>query len=227
MDTLVLDFTDKYNRIVSKLTSQLILGMEIAGASPKIIYLDDLDISSCKGCTEDINFVSNGDCLCQDDFRLLYPLIRRSENLIFVLDIYKKSIWETLVSSMNRMEPLYEFPLNNEHKNSSKYIYALIYSAGGRNSAVDLLINEIENFAILIGGKYCGYLYRPDYDALNMLSDEFLDSFKYLGVFREAGMSIIKSKSLDGETVNKVGEKIFEDDSFLNEVFQNIYDRFR
>lgn len=94
MNTLILDFTGKKNRIISKLINQFLLGMEVAGALPKVADIDKLTILNCKGCTEDINFVSDGDCLCEDDFCSLYPQFHRSENLVFIFDLGNKSLWQ-------------------------------------------------------------------------------------------------------------------------------------
>lgn len=225
MDILILDFTGKKNRIISKLINQFLLGIEEAGAIPKIVNIDELSILDCKGCTEDINFVSNGDCLCEDDFRLLYPQFRRSENFVFIFDLGNKSLWQKLLSIMNRMEPLYDFALNSNQSN--KNIFALIFSTGSTNSTLSTLINEIETFSLLIAGKFGGYAYRPNYNELNMFDDEVLKNSKLSRAFFEAGALIAHNKPLDPVIASRIGSRIFEESSLLNEIYRDFYKRTR
>lgn len=225
MDILILDFTGKKNRIISKLINQFLLGMEGTGVVPKIVHIDELRIVDCKGCTEDINFVSNGDCICEDDFRLLYPQFRRSENFVFIFDLENKSLWQKLFSAMNRMEPLYDFSLNSNQDGATKNIFALIFSAGNTNSTLGTLINEMETFSLLIGGKFNGYAYRPNYYELNMFDDELFKNSKFSEAFFEAGTLIAHNKPLDPTIISRIGSKIFEENSLLNEIYQNFYKR--
>ncbi len=227
MDTLILDFTGKKNRVISKLINQFLLGMEEAGAIPKVVNINELNILECKGCTEDINFVSNGDCLCEDDFRLLYPQFRRSKNFVFIFDLENKSFWQKLFSAMNRMEPLYDFSSNDEQDGVKKNIFALIFSAGNTNSTFDTLINEMEIFSLLIGGKLSGYAYRPNCDELNIFDDELLRNSKFSKAFFEAGTSIASNKPLDPVIIGKIGGKIFDENSFINGIYQDFYKKTR
>lgn len=227
MDILILDFIGKKNRITSKLVNQFLLGMEGAGAIPKIVNIDELNILDCKGCTEDVNFVSNGDCLCEDDFRLLYPQFRRSENFVFIFDLGNKSLWQKLFSAMNRMEPLYDFSLNVNQGEVNKNVFALIFSAGNKNTTFEVLLHEIKNFSFSIGWKFGGYLYRPNYNELNIFDDEFLQNSKFSQAFFEAGTSIARNKSLDPAITDRISNKIFDESSFLNELYQDLYKRTR
>ncbi|MCX7879370.1 MAG: hypothetical protein N2517_01785 [Ignavibacteria bacterium] len=214
LNAFLIDFADGKSQFVTKLIESFVDGLKKGGANVEILKVGKVQISKCRSCTEDLFFVSNGDCKCLDEFSSFYGEFKKSNLWVFALDITNKLFLEDFNNVLNRMEPLFRLKSNPKKK---KLLASLIFSKG-RASIANNISKLIEDFAILYDYQYLGSVVRNDYGVIELLPQKTLNEFAFETDFLNLGYDLTRLNALSPTITERVARNIRPENSFINEI---------
>ncbi len=218
MNAVLLNFSGS-NYPITNFLSSFVDGLKSGAVHIDSFEINSLQIDKCRGCTENIFFESNGDCLCEDDFRSIYPFLRQANFWLFSLNLEDKINFSKLINVFNRFEPL--FSLNGTSLLSPK-ILSLIFAENQQNELLNKVIQEFENLALIFNAQFLGYVFRPDILTLSYLPM----NLKIIPLFEEAyyraGNSLATKGDFEKDTFEEIFTGYLPKDSLTYEIIQKL-----
>jgi multimeric flavodoxin WrbA len=141
-------------------------GLQKKDVEIEFVNVKDLDISPCRGCTDNMTFEFDDDCRCEDDMNKLYPMFRESDVWIFGVSLEYEGTSYYLKNLLDRMEPLFQpvyfggGDLPVEKPRAGKIILTATYGSDTRENLA-LLEEELRSLAILFSKEYAGTIEFP------------------------------------------------------------------
>lgn len=213
----------KEENILSKITNSFLRGMKEEGAEINFFHTRNLEVYPCRGCTTDFDFESPGYCFCEDDMNKLYPYFKEADVWIFITPLEKNFMNRNMKIILDRMEPLFAPTLQltngsvNEEKNQGK-VLLISASNNGNIKNFDQLIDNFSGLSILFDKEFAGSILRPGLNKI-MLAESAGKDLSYLyNLACESGKQFAKKGELNPELVHNLGNNLFNEDSFFNEI---------
>lgn len=217
MEAVILDFIDKTNDKLNALVKNFYNGIIKAGSVAHQINLNELTFMDCLGCTEDLFFVSDGECKCDDDFTKIYPFLKRSELWVFALDVSSKKQFKELMVVLNRMEPMFQINFNGTTSPPSKKIVSLLFSKF-ENSSEKFFVNVLEEFSKLFNYEFLGSVLRNRYNIFELIPESIFSDLSISKDYYNLGYELASSGSLNNALVKKLQGEIIPSDSLLSDI---------
>ncbi len=215
MEAVLFDFTDS-NKLLNNYIDAFANGFIRGGGKLQKIDILKIQIQDCKGCTEDIFFLPNGFCQCNDEFSNFYPILKRSEFWFMVFDIEGWNYLPKLINVLDRMEPLFDTSLNGESISTKNNILAFIFS-GGRKSNAQPIEQMLTEFSELFDNNYLGNIRRSNYDFFSLLPVSVLKEFGFEQDFEQLGFELATKGEVNSAIVKRIERDILTEDSFLKD----------
>lgn len=221
INVLIFNFsTNEESSNTSKFLQPLINGMKLQGANIEHYYTQRMNIEKCKACTEDPNFMSNGECNIVDDMKYLYPKMRQADIWIFATPNHPNVINSNFSKFLDRLEPLFEpfaeIKNGNQLKTKPRGKVLLVSTSNDFEfSTFNLLIDHVESFTLLLNREFIGSLLRPHYWVRN-LNSFMTNKIKSLeqNLFK-AGEELVTDGKLSKELIKEINVELISAKSFL------------
>jgi multimeric flavodoxin WrbA len=210
-----------------------LIGMQNGGAKTETIYLNNLNISPCRGCL-DCWFKTPGKCIIKDDMEYVLPKIPAADLIIYATPVYRYSMTGLLKNFLDRSLPLGSpFSLINQKIAESK-----LYPAKKENQKIFLIASAglpgLKNFAPLVqtikypaGNNYLGEILCP---MAGFIQDEFIKDkiANYSKNLQLAGKKLAEHEMINEELLKKLHEPWLSEQEFWkisNKYFQQILEK--
>ncbi|MCX7909557.1 MAG: hypothetical protein N2560_08590 [Ignavibacteria bacterium] len=217
METIILDFTKPTNKVLQIFLTNFSNGLKKSGSLFHQINLNDVYILDCLGCTEDIFFVSNGKCKCNDELEKVYPLLMSSQIWVFALDITESKSIEQFIKVLNRMEPIFTLSLNGDKSLPKKKVMCLLFSREGK-SQPQYILNLLKEFAKLFNYDYLGSVFRTKYSLFEFMPESVINSFAFNQDYYNLAFELVTNGLLNNVIVERIQREIVPKDSFLQDI---------
>jgi multimeric flavodoxin WrbA len=216
------------NGNTARVLEPLLEGMSKAGANVELFYTNRLNIEKCRACTEDLNFISPGECLIVDDMKYIYPKLRSADLWVFASPNINADNNGALIKLLDRLEPLFDPFLG--HNNGTKVpitnpakgkVLLLSTDNEFERTVFQPLIQHLESVCGLFGRDFIGSILRPHAWTLQArdLFGKKVDEF--LGSVRLAGEEIIKNGKVTPNTNGALNKDIVSRNAFVLELINN------
>lgn len=203
-------------------------GMKRQGAEIELIYISDLKIDPCRGCTDDLLFTPDGICKVEDDMQKLYPKLEEADYWVFATPNYLNNITSSLKNLLDRMEPLFEPPYESVNPNRplrlkkepGKRGKIVLLSTGGLWGMENfkLMVDQMQFVSEMFGRELCPPVLRPHSSALTALANLGKPAFDVYEAAIKAGEQLIESGSIAKETLDVISRELVSKDSFIQEL---------
>lgn len=204
------------------LLNNLISGMKEEGAAVELVNIEQLDIKPCRGCTDKVEYQSNGKCQCEDDMTALLPKFRDTDVWIFADSLSNKHISPELINVLDRMEPLFN-PLQNEQKDEAihkrkQFLAFLSASAEFDIETFSPAVDHFKSLSKVFDCHYAGSVLRPHSWALNSMNEIDGKTKDVIEAVKEAGRQIVCFGKISHETQKAVSRELFHKKSFIHKL---------
>ncbi len=204
------------------LLNNFINGMKDEGATVEQVNIEKLNIKPCRGCTDKVEYQSNGKCQCEDDMNSLLPKFRETDVWIFADSLSHKHLSPELINVLDRMEPLFN-PVQNEHKDRGQQkrrqtMAFLSASADFEVEAFGSAVNHFKSLSRVFDRDYAGSLLRPHSWALNSVSEIGEKASDVFNAVREAGRQIVCFGKISNETQKAISRELLPKKSFIHKL---------
>jgi multimeric flavodoxin WrbA len=210
-------------------------GMKEAGAEVELFYTSKLNIHPCTG---EFNcwLKTPGECLHNDDMKMLYPKITEADVIVFATPVYVDGVTGPMKNLFDRIIPIaYPFfelrdghcrhPLRGEAK-ARKYV--LVSNCGfWEKDNFDPLLVHMMAICKNTYAEFAGALLRPHGEAMSILlgmGEAIGDIFE---AAKEAGRQLVKEQKMSRETLDIVSRDLLPRDMYIqmvNQYFQQTLD---
>ena len=210
-----------------KLLQPFLEGLRQTGTDLKLYYMNELDIQSCRGCTEDSAYETDGKCKCDDDMSDLYPVFRESDIWIFAAPNYPNTSSPELKKLLDRLEPLYQpvFETNgsesaDEFREKEKNDKIVFISTSGlwEKSAFNLIEDHLISVSMLFDKEYAGSLLRPHSWALEALTEMGYEPKDVYESAYQAGIEVVKNGVIPDDIRDNISRELVPKENFMNEL---------
>ncbi len=217
-------------------TTELILqpfikGLRSEGADVELKYIYGMNITPCNGCTNDILFEPEQECLIEDDMKELYHKLNDADLWLFASPNYLNSVTSGLKNLFDRLEPLFEAPHifeNNQcydkikqslTKRTSQGSVLLITTCGhwGMDNFKSI-IEQVEYVADMMGRKFLPPIVRPHSSVLKSLSNLGKSPTDVYIAAEQAGIELVRTGTISQENINIISRELVPRDSFIQEL---------
>ncbi|MFN3307436.1 MAG: hypothetical protein ACK42Z_09680, partial [Candidatus Kapaibacteriota bacterium] len=86
MEAVIFNFLNSTPLLTNSLLENFIEGISKCNHPVHRINLSSMKVLDCMACTEDIWFDPNSGCKCEDELSKLYPILKKSQLLVFAID---------------------------------------------------------------------------------------------------------------------------------------------
>lgn len=213
-------------------------GMKEEGAEVELFYVRRLKINPCLGefsCW----FKTPGECIHDDDMKMLYPKIKEADIIVFGTPVYVDGMPGPMKNLIDRLIPLLQpyIEIRDGHCRHPR-------REGQKRAKLVLVANcgfwEMDNFNPLVihmqaicnnaGWEYAGALLRPHGGVLGyMLKKEYLVQ-DVIKAAKNAGKEIIKYGRIKEETLKTMSRELLPLETYveiLNKSFKKVLDRLK
>ena len=214
MKSKVLVINTNFNGVLSDtelLLQPFILGMKAEGARVELIDTRDLTIIPCRACTQEPDFISKGECNCNDDMQMLYPKFRESDIWVFSSSMQSQKLPSAFINILDRLEPLFQ-PVSLQKKSNSGKIVFFSASEECNSSCFKEAETAIKDFSMLFSRQYAGSLLRHHSWALASMKKLGLNVDDIYNAAYKAGLELIKNGSITQETSSTFSRQIIPSD---------------
>ena len=210
------------------LLSPFVEGMKKAGAEVETQYLSDLNIEPCRGCTDSIQFIPDGECKIMDDMQGLYRKLKDSDIWVFGSPNYLNNVTSCLKNLLDRMEPLFEshYDVNVEDKTVTKRVNT------GKNGKIvllstcglwgiehfNLMVEQMRYVADMFGRELCKPVLRPHAGIMTILSKLDKNPSDIFEACEAAGYELIAGGDFQDATLDIIKRELVSEDSFIKEL---------
>ncbi len=224
MNAILLDISNKpENKHHLDLLNSITKGLKEQKVTVEYINISKLSISPCRGCTDNPVFLSNGNCLCQDDMQKIYPKLKSSD--LWIFSLYNNNNWtaQTFINFLDRMEPLYQpdyaLSKNGNSHPKQKGKVAFISSSDNLDSdAISIYSNHLKHFVKLFNRQFIGSIHRPHLWAIGMLQGMGVNLDDIFEAARDAGRQMVNQKSISKDTLITISRPLIPKNIFINEL---------
>jgi len=217
MEAVVLDFTLPSSIRIQSFISSFAEGLTKGGFLVHKYNLNDFKIMDCKGCTEDIMFVPNGECKCEDDFTKIYPQINVSEVLVFAVDLSSRGLLESLSKVLTRFEPVFKLNFNGSSESPQKKVFSLLFSPTNYKK-VEVIEQLLEEFTQLYNYENLGNALRTNYKFLEIMPESIVQSIALDSDYFNLAYDLAKNKKVNHSLLEKVQRNFTPEDSLIKEI---------
>jgi multimeric flavodoxin WrbA len=210
-------------------------GMKEAGAEVELFYTSKLNIHPCTG---EFNcwLKTPGECLHNDDMKMLYPKITEADVIVFATPVYVDGVTGPMKNLFDRIIPIaYPFfelrdghcrhPLRGEAK-ARKYV--LVSNCGfWEKDNFDPLLVHMKAFCKNTCAEFAGALLRPHGEAMSGMLEMGAPIGDIFEAAKEAGRQLVKEQKMSPETLDIVSRDLLPRDMYIqmvNQYFQQTLD---
>lgn len=209
------------------LLSKFFDGLKEGGALVEYHNTSNMHIELCKGCTENLEYSTSGNCRCNDDLTPIIPSFRDADVWLFAYNCCNGSVSSKFNLILDRLEPLFQPSFDimqynnpnffNKNGNSGK---VLLFSTSNHwdISAFDMIVNQLKSLSILFSREFLTPMLRPHYDAIYALENMNINCLDIQNAAFNAGYELAKIGSISSENTKIFSREMVSKDSFINEV---------
>lgn len=206
-------------------------GMKEAGADVELFYTRELNIHPC---TSEFNcwLKTPGECLHNDDMKMLYPKIAEADVMVFATPVYADGITGPMKNLIDRMipriQPFIELrdghsrhPVRGEGK-ARKYV--LVSNCGlWEKDNFDPLLVFMKAFCKNASAEFAGALLRPHGEAMSGMIEMGAPLDDIFEAAKEVGHQLAKGQKMSPETLDIVSRELLPREMYIqitNQYFQ-------
>lgn len=206
-------------------------GMKEAGADVELFYTRELNIHPCTG---EFNcwLKTPGECLHNDDMKMLYPKIAEADGMVFATPVYADGITGPMKNLIDRMipriQPFIELrdghsrhPVRGEGK-ARKYV--LVSNCGlWEKDNFDPLLVFMKAFCKNASAEFAGALLRPHGEAMPGMIEMGAPLDDIFEAAKEVGRQLAKGQKMSPETLDIVSRELLPREMYIqitNQYFQ-------
>ncbi len=206
-------------------------GMKEAGAEVELFYTSKLNIHPCTG---EFNcwLKTPGECLHNDDMKMLYPKIAEADVMVFATPVYADGITGPMKNLIDRMIPrlLPFFELRDGHsrhpvRGEAKTLKFVLVSNCGlwEKDNFDPLLVFMKAFCKNASAEFAGALLRPHGEAMPGMIEMGAPLDDIFEAAKEAGRQLAKGQKMSPETLDIVSRELLPREMYIqiaNQYFQ-------
>jgi multimeric flavodoxin WrbA len=209
--------------------------MKEAGAEVELFYTSKLNIHPCTG---EFNcwLKTPGECLHNDDMKMLYPKITEADVIVFATPVYVDGVTGPMKNLFDRIIPIaYPFfelrdghcrhPLRGEAK-ARKYV--LVSNCGfWEKDNFDPLLVHLKAICKNTCAEFAGALLRPHGEAMPGMLEMGAPIGDIFEAAKEAGRQLVTEQKMSPETLDIVSRDLLPRDMYIqmvNQYFQQTLD---
>lgn len=224
METVILDFTTNTSFLINFLLDNFIKGISESKYPVHRIKLSSIEVLDCKACTEDIWFDPNCACKCEDDFSVSYPILKKSQLLVFAFDLDYRNLLKELSKVIDRLEPLFQLNYNGDSLINAKKILSLVFSRAN-NSLAEKVSTLLEEFSSIYNYEFLGQIHRGQIHLMELMPESIVKSLGFDLDFYKLAFDLSNGNTLSENLQSRIQRDLTPDDSVLNKIF-SAYRRF-
>jgi multimeric flavodoxin WrbA len=210
-------------------------GMKEAGAEVELFYTSKLNIHPCTG---EFNcwIKTPGECLHNDDMKMLYPKISEADIMVFATPVYIDGVTGPMKNFIDRLLPGIHpfFELRDEHcrhppRGGTKARKFVLVSNCGfwEKDNFDPLIVHIKAICKNFSAEFAGALLRPHGGAVPAMLEMGAPIGDIFEAAKEAGCQLVKEQKMSPETLEIVSRELMSREMYIqiiNQMFQQALD---
>jgi multimeric flavodoxin WrbA len=203
-------------------------GMKEAGAEVELFYTSKLNIHPCTG---EFNcwLKTPGECLHNDDMKMLYPKIAEADVMVFASPVYVDGVTGPMKNLMDRMlawlHPLFELrdehcrhPVRGEAK-ARKFV--LVSNCGfWEKDNFDPLLIHMKAVCKNFSAEFAGALLRPHGGAMSTMIEMGAPPGDIFEAAKEAGRQLVTEQKMSQETLDTVSRELLPREMYIQIVNQ-------
>lgn len=212
----------------AKILNPFLDGLREKGAEIELLYVADMNIEPCRGCTNDLLFNPTGECKIHDDMQDLYQRLSECELWIFATPNYLNNVTASMKNLMDRMEPLFEpgyefnLPDANVEKKYKKFPNGkmlLISTCGlwGMEN-FNMMVEQMKYVAEMFGREFVTPLLRPHAGTMTALTRMGKPMYDVYAAAKVAGEELVETGKIASETADNVAKELVSRNSFIQEL---------
>jgi multimeric flavodoxin WrbA len=210
-------------------------GMKEAGAEIELFYTNKLNIHPCTG---EFNcwLKTPGECLHNDDMKMLYPKIAEADVMVFATPVYVDGVTGPMKNFIDRLIPRIHplFELRDEHcrhppRGEAKACKFVLVSNCGfwEMDNFDPLIVHMKAICKNLSAEFSGALLRPHAGAVLAMLEMGAPIGDIFEAAKEAGRQLVKEQMMSPETLDIVSRELMTREMYIqiiNQMFQQFLD---
>jgi len=210
-------------------------GMKEAGAEVELFYTSKLKIHPCTG---EFNcwIKTPGECLHNDDMKILYPKIAEADVMVFATPVYVDGVTGPMKNLIDRMIPLAYpfFELRDGHcrhplrGGAKAHKYVLVSNCGfWEKDNFDPLLVHMKAICKNTSTEFAGALLRPHGGAVQAMLEMGAPIGDIFEAAKEAGRQLVKEQKMSPETLDIISRDLLSREMYIqmaNQSFQQSLD---
>lgn len=210
-------------------------GMKEAGAEVELFYTSKLNIHPCTG---EFNcwIKTPGECLHNDDMKMLYPKIAEADIMVFATPVYVDGVTGPMKNFIDRLLPRIHpfFELRDDHcrhpvrKEAKTRKLVLVSNCGfWEMDNFDPLLVHMKATCKNMSIEFSGALLRPHAGAVHAMLETGVPIDDIFEAAKEAGHQLVKEQKMSPETLGIVSRELMPREMYIqiiNQMFQQALD---
>jgi len=237
MNVLIINGAPRSSGFTLELVDLVSKGIQLEGAKPTVIHLNNLRINPCAGCFE--CWYQVGKCVHSDDMQSLIEQYYQSDIVLLATPLYFYSFSSGLKRFLERLLPLTKpnptegvLPntITNElvDPNRTPSRMALLATAAHRNPRIfDGLCTSYDLIANALGARSVGKLLRTESHFLDFLDSKPKVIKAIKNAFTDAGRQLAVDGEISKQTESDLSQLITPNEKLFKQHFKTYWQIFR
>ncbi len=222
------DSPDSSNYSVTILLEQFLAGAREAGAETEVVNTEELNIEACNGCTEDLEFKSNGKCKYCDDMEALYPKFISSEVWVFAMPNCIKTRNGSFINLLDRLEPLLQFESDKAFMSKLDFNHgstkngSIVFICSGKEwdkASFKPFIRQFDELSKLHSRRFAGAIIRQHDGAFEAFLQMGIPVDDILDAARDAGRQLVINGKISSDTFKIISRQLVPRGSLIHRFF--------
>jgi multimeric flavodoxin WrbA len=222
-----------YKSNTSLILTPFLEGMEKAGATVEVDYVQQLNIKPCLGCFN-CWLKTPGKCSHDDDMKSLFPKIAEADVLVLATPLYVDGMSGMMKNVLDRLIPMAEpfFEMRDGHcrhviryKNKIDSKIVLVSNCGfWEMDNFDPLVDHVKAICRNENREYAGALLRPHGPALRYMKEMEAPVDDIFEAAKTAGTELVTKGKMDQATLNTISRELLPLEEYFaqaNQYFQS------